>query len=227
MSYTREFASGCAAVQRRYERAIWGYAFDSTEPEPGASAMKACGVGSSRQFGACLGLGRDVSRHAALWLSDACISCTHYEVVDLAVGLSSTMGEDSFKCYMADTGLLVAQLFVDNEQIHREVYRDILLGKFEINEGMFAENAAAQQLVAGCRQLLVYSQRDDAAYLLTHQALSHFSSARPGRASPVTSTRSTLSLGTVAIRARRAGSSRSVNQRLPRMPSWVPSLKLR
>ena len=163
MSYTREFASGCAAVQRRYERAIWGYAFDSAEPEPGASAMKACGVGSSRQFGACLGLGRNVSRHAALWLSDACISCTHYEVVDLAVGLSSTMDEDSFKCYMADTGLLVAQLFVDSEQVPHEVNRDILLGKFEINEGMFAENAVAQQLVAGCRQLLAYSQRDDAA----------------------------------------------------------------
>ena len=28
MSYAREFASGCAAVQRRYERAIWGHAFD-------------------------------------------------------------------------------------------------------------------------------------------------------------------------------------------------------
>lgn len=53
---------------------------------------------------------------AFFWLSDACISCTCYGVGDPAVGLSSTMDEGSFKCYMADTGLLVAQLFTDNDQ---------------------------------------------------------------------------------------------------------------
>ena len=100
---------------------------------------------------------------AFFWLSDACISCTCYGVDDPAVGLSSTMDEGSFKCYMADTGLLVAQLFADNDQTPHEVYRDILLGKLEINEGMFAENAVAQQFVASGRQLFFYSRRDDAA----------------------------------------------------------------
>ena len=100
---------------------------------------------------------------AFFWLSDACISCTCYGVDDPAVGLSSTMDEGSFKCYMADTGLLVAQLFADSEQTPHEVYRDILLGKLETNEGMFAENAVAQQLVAAGRRLFFYSRRDDAA----------------------------------------------------------------
>ena len=100
---------------------------------------------------------------AFFWLSDACISCTCYGVGDPAVGLSSTMDEGSFKCYMADTGLLVAQLFADSEQTPHEVYRDILLGKLETNEGMFAENAVAQQLVASGRRLFFYSRRDDAA----------------------------------------------------------------
>ena len=100
---------------------------------------------------------------AFFWLSDACISCTCYGVGDPAVGLSSTMDEGSFKCYMADTGLLVAQLFADSEQTPHEVYRDVLLGKLETNEGMFAENAVAQQLVAGGRRLFFYSRRDDAA----------------------------------------------------------------
>lgn len=100
---------------------------------------------------------------AFFWLSDACISCTCYGVGDPAVGLSSTMDEGSFKCYMADTGLLVAQLFADSERTPHEVYRDILLGKLETNEGMFAENAVAQQLVASGRQLFFYSRRDDAA----------------------------------------------------------------
>ena len=100
---------------------------------------------------------------AFFWLSDACISCTCYGVGDPAVGLSSTMDEGSFKCYMADTGLLVAQLFADSEQTPHEVDRDILLGKLETNEGMFAENAVAQQLVASGRRLFFYSRRDDAA----------------------------------------------------------------
>lgn len=95
---------------------------------------------------------------AFFWLSDACMSCTCYGVGDPAV-----MDEGSFKCYMADTGLLVAQLFADSDQTPHEVHRDILLGKLEINEGMFAENAVAQQLVASGRRLFFYSRRDDAA----------------------------------------------------------------
>ena len=73
------------------------------------------------------------------------------------------MDEGSFKCYMADTGLLVAQLFADSERTPREIYRDILLGKLETNEGMFAENAVAQQFVASGQWLFFYSRRDDAA----------------------------------------------------------------
>lgn len=65
-----------------------------------------------------------------------------------------------FKCYMADTGLLVSQLFADNEQTPHEVYRDILLGKLEINEGMFTENAVAQQLLASGHALYFFSKRD-------------------------------------------------------------------
>ena len=73
------------------------------------------------------------------------------------------MDGGSFKCYMADTGLLVTQPFADGEQTPHEVYRDILLGKLETNEGMFAENAVAQQFVAAGRRLFFYSRRDDAA----------------------------------------------------------------
>ena len=109
----------------------------------------------------CLGAGEYAD--AFFWLSDACISCTCYGVGDPAVGLSSTADEGSFKCYMADTGLLVAQLFADSEQTPHEVYRDILLGKLETNEGMFAENAVAQQFAAAGRRLFFYSRRDDAA----------------------------------------------------------------
>ncbi len=103
--------------------------------------------------------GRDYA-DAFFWLSDACISATCLGVDDPSVGLAATANEGMFKCYMADTGLLVSQLFSDNSETPHEVYRDILLGKLEINEGMFTENVVAQQLLANGRKLYFYSKRD-------------------------------------------------------------------
>lgn len=97
---------------------------------------------------------------AFFWLSDACISMTCLGVDDPSVGLATTANESMFKCYMADTGLLVSKQFADNEQTPHEVYRDILLGKLEINEGMFTENVVAQQLYAAGHGLYFYSKRD-------------------------------------------------------------------
>ena len=97
---------------------------------------------------------------AFFWLSDACISMSCLGVDDPSVGLVTTANESMFKCYMADTGLLVSKQFADNEQTPHEVYRDILLGKLEINEGMFTENVVAQQLYTAGHGLYFYSKRD-------------------------------------------------------------------
>ena len=99
---------------------------------------------------------------AFFWLSDACISATCYNVSDPSVGLAATLDEGSFKCYMADTGLLIAQAFADNDETPHEVYRDILLGKLEVNEGMLTENVVAQQLLANGHKLYFHAKRDDA-----------------------------------------------------------------
>ena len=97
---------------------------------------------------------------AFFWLSDACISSTCLSIGDPSVGLAASANDSLFKCYMADTGLLVSKLFSDNEETPHEVYRDILLGKLEINEGMFTENVVAQQLTASGHGLYFYSKRD-------------------------------------------------------------------
>ena len=97
---------------------------------------------------------------AFFWLSDACISSTCLSIGDPSVGLATSANDSLFKCYMADTGLLVSKLFSDNEETPHEVYRDILLGKLEINEGMFTENVVAQQLTASGHGLYFYSKRD-------------------------------------------------------------------
>ena len=97
---------------------------------------------------------------AFFWLADAYISAMCTSVGDPSVGLMATADESRFKCYMADTGLLVSQLFADNDTTPHEVHRDILLGKLEFNEGMLAENVVAQQLLAGGHSLRFYSKRD-------------------------------------------------------------------
>ena len=98
---------------------------------------------------------------AFFWLSDACISSTCYNVDDPSVGLSASLNESSFKCYLSDTGLLISQLFADNESTPHELYRDLLLGKLNVNEGMFTENIVAQQLASNGHKLFFYAKRDD------------------------------------------------------------------
>ncbi len=95
------------------------------------------------------------------WLADSCIGATCLSVTDPSVGLSLSAEDSTFKCYMSDTGLLISQTFRDNHVTPHEVYRDILLDKLEINEGMFTENAVAQQLAAAGHDLYFYSVRDD------------------------------------------------------------------
>ena len=92
------------------------------------------------------------------WLEDArmanlCRNCT-----DPSVGLELTGGSGSVKCYMADTGLLVAQSFADREETPDDVYRSILFDRLSLNEGMLVENAVAQQLRAKGHRLFFHSQ---------------------------------------------------------------------
>ena len=97
---------------------------------------------------------------AFFWLTDAYIGSTCLNVTDPAVGLAASADESTFKCYLADTGLLVSQLFADSKTTPHEVYRDILFGKLETNEGMFVENFVAQQLSASGHKLYFYAKRD-------------------------------------------------------------------
>ena len=62
---------------------------------------------------------------------------------------------------MGDTGLLVSHAFDENELLEDEVYKQILAGKLEINEGMLYENAIAQMLVANGHKLYFYTHYNE------------------------------------------------------------------
>ena len=79
------------------------------------------------------------------------------------MGLALNEDNATLKCYMADTGLLVAHSFASNRATPNSVYRDILFGKIEMNEGMLVENAVAQQLHAAGHRLFFYSRYSTSA----------------------------------------------------------------
>ena len=95
---------------------------------------------------------------AFFWLEEAKIVNICRKVTDPSVGLALTADEGSVKCYLCDTGLLVALAFADRDSTPDEVYRDILFEKLSLNEGMLVENAVAQQLWANGRKLYFFSR---------------------------------------------------------------------
>ena len=100
--------------------------------------------------------------NAFFWLEDARITNTCYNATDPQVGLSLYRDRPTFKCYMADTGLLSSMVYADNRDASARFYRDVLFGRLEVNEGMVMENIVAQMLTAAGHRLYFYSRYDKA-----------------------------------------------------------------
>lgn len=95
---------------------------------------------------------------AFAWLREAATVnlCTLSD--DPSLGLALSEDDATVKCYLADTGLLASMAFSSSDDQIPAVYRQVLLGDANVNEGMLAENAVAQQLVASGHNLHFYSQ---------------------------------------------------------------------
>ena len=95
---------------------------------------------------------------AFAWLKEAATVNLCTLSTDPSVGLALSEDEASVKCYMADTGLLASMAFGSSGSVMPEVYRQVLTGSIEVNEGMLMENAVAQQLRANGHPLHFYSK---------------------------------------------------------------------
>lgn len=95
------------------------------------------------------------------WLSDSMIVNECFNVNNPNVGLSLNETRTFIKCYMGDTGLLVSHTFDENEIVNENIYKQILLDKLSINEGMFFENVVAQELVSLGHKLYFYNHYDN------------------------------------------------------------------
>ncbi|MBR3957730.1 MAG: ATP-binding protein [Kiritimatiellae bacterium] len=99
---------------------------------------------------------------AFLWLEDAMIVNVCYNATEPSVGLRMNRDSSAFKCYMADTGLLVSHAFDAQELAAEQIHRRILLDNIELNEGMLVENVVAQMLAATGKPLYFFSKYDKA-----------------------------------------------------------------
>ena len=97
---------------------------------------------------------------AFIWLSEGRIINACFNTTDPNIGLKMNSERVTLKCYMADTGLLVTHALDENDVISSEIYKSLVLGKLNINEGMFAENIVAQTLVSRKHKLYFYSRND-------------------------------------------------------------------
>ena len=95
-----------------------------------------------------------------VWLNESMIVNTCFNATDPNVGLALPADHSTQKCYMADTGLLVTQTFMDKAFTENGLYRAILFDKLSINEGMIMENVVAQMLRTNGHKLYFYSRTD-------------------------------------------------------------------
>ncbi len=95
-----------------------------------------------------------------IWLNEAMVVNTCFNATDPNVGLALSADYATQKCYMADTGLLVTQTFMDRAFTDNAFYRAVLFDKLDINEGMIMENIVAQMLRRNGHRLYFYSRSD-------------------------------------------------------------------
>lgn len=96
---------------------------------------------------------------AFLWLKEAGIINCCYNSTEPTIGLQLNVERTTLKCYMNDTGLLISHAFDTNDKVlSSELYRKLLQGTLEINEGMLTENIVAQMLRASGHKLFFFSK---------------------------------------------------------------------
>lgn len=81
------------------------------------------------------------------WLDNSMIANECFNCTDPNVGLALNEDRTYLKCYMCDTGLLVSHAFTETEIETEDMYRQLILGRLAVNEGMIFENAVMQALV--------------------------------------------------------------------------------
>lgn len=98
--------------------------------------------------------------NAFLWLDDARVANIAYNATSPDLGIGMSLDHSSFKCYSADTGLLITQAMGNGKKTDVRILRGVLHENLGLDEGMFFENVIAQTLTAKGDRLFFYSRKD-------------------------------------------------------------------
>lgn len=98
---------------------------------------------------------------AFMWLDESMITNVCFNAEDPQVGLSLHKDRLTLKLYMGDTGLLVSHAFDENNEMNKEVAKQIIEDRLEMNHGMIFENIVAQMFSARNKKLYFYSRTDN------------------------------------------------------------------
>ena len=91
------------------------------------------------------------------WLRDARMVNLAFNTTEPSIGLGLKKKDNSLKCYMNDTGLMISHAFDERGIVSEQLYQKILKDKLEFNTGMLRENIVAQMLTANGCKLFFYS----------------------------------------------------------------------
>lgn len=94
------------------------------------------------------------------WIYDLIDSKTvlpSYNTTDPRVSLSLTKDLDSYKMYIADTGLFITLMFIDRPVAENDIYAKLLADKLPANLGYLYENLVAQMIAASGRELYYHT----------------------------------------------------------------------
>ena len=80
-----------------------------------------------------------------------------YNSTDPRVSLSLTKDLDSYKMYIADTGLFITLMFIDRPVTENDIYTKLLSDKLPANLGYLYENLVAQTIAASGRELYYHT----------------------------------------------------------------------
>lgn len=80
-----------------------------------------------------------------------------YNSTDPRVSLSLTKDLDSYKMYIADTGLFITLMFIDRPVTENDIYTKLLSDKLPANLGYLYENLVAQIIAASGRELYYHT----------------------------------------------------------------------
>lgn len=87
-----------------------------------------------------------------------------YNVLNPSIALAQTRDNESFKLYLADTGLFTTMIFNSSKEMDENIYHKLLSDSLPADLGYLYENAVAQMITASDQGLYYHTWKKDKTY---------------------------------------------------------------